>query len=48
MGITGAVGNTAGFISPYLTGIIVDGQVGNDHQKEKHLTRNFIPQSVVN
>ena len=27
MGITGAVANTAGFISPFLTGIIVEGNV---------------------
>ena len=27
MGLTGAVANTAGFISPYIAGIVVDGNV---------------------
>ena len=27
MGITGAIANTAGFISPYIVGIIVEDQV---------------------
>ena len=27
MGLTGAVANTAGLISPYIAGIVVDGNV---------------------
>jgi len=27
MGLTGAIANTAGFISPYIVGIIVEDQV---------------------
>ena len=29
MGITNTIGNFAGFVAPYITGLIIDGQVRN-------------------
>ena len=37
MGLTGAVANTAGFISPYIAGIVVDGNVSEFYSFESQV-----------
>ena len=43
MGITNTIGNFAGFVAPYITGLIIDGQVRNlFKEKTKISARNLM------
>ena len=37
MGVTNTVGNFAGFVAPYVTGLIIDGQVGTINEKKHRI-----------